>query len=453
MRFKNKKILIVGFGKSGRSAAEWLRLKGAEITISDRKSLSDLPRDQVLQMRELGIEFETGEHRPETFIQADLIVISPGVPLDIESLRAAREKGIPVMGEMQLALEHIDCPVIAVTGTNGKSTVTSLVGDMIAKSGAQVFVGGNIGTPLTDYLLERRPADYVVIEVSSFQLDIMDAFSPDIAIVLNITPDHLDRYETFDDYARAKLKIIAGQKEDQFAILNDDDESLSGIEPGGKGQVLRYGLEPGKNRQACIEGERLIAHLPGQEPCSFDLHRFSLPGSHNRGNLMAGVLAGLVLKLDRDGLQQTINEFKGLPHRLEWVRRIDGVDFYNDSKATNIDAALRAIRSFDRPVVLIAGGRHKGAGYYPLAQGARGLVKKAVLLGEAGKLLAESFSGVIPCALAGDMQEAVALAAAAAGPGDAVLLAPACSSFDMFRDYVHRGEVFKCIVERLADGR
>jgi len=453
MRLDNKKVVVIGFGKSGRSAAEWLNSKGASVTISERKSSDELPRDQVLKMGELGVEFETGEHRLETFVKADLIVISPGVPLDIEPLKAAMAKGIPIRGEMQLAIDHLDIPIIAVTGTNGKSTVTSLIGDMIFKSGHKVFVGGNIGTPLTDYLLGRESADYAVLEVSSFQLDIMDSFSPDIAILLNISPDHLDRYESYDDYVRSKLKIVAHQKENQFAILNNDDQLLRKTEPSGDGKVLRYGLESGKNQEAFVEGEMLLAQIPGQKPRSFSLINSSLPGTHNRGNLMAGVLAGMVLDLNQDSIQQTIDQFKGLAHRLEWLRKINNVDFYNDSKATNIDAALRAIKSFDRPIVLIAGGRHKGADYLPLVEGARGLVKLAVLLGEAKELLEQAFRSVCPCALVEDMQQAVELAASSAQPGDVVLLAPACSSFDMFQDYIQRGEAFKSIVEGLSNGQ
>jgi UDP-N-acetylmuramoylalanine--D-glutamate ligase len=324
---------------------------------------------------------------------------------------------------------------------------------MISKSRYKAFVGGNIGTPLTDYLLSREPADCAVLEVSSFQLDIMDSFSPDIAILLNISPDHLDRYESYDDYVASKLKIVAQQKEDQFAILNNDDELLRNTEPSGHGKVLRYGLESGRNQEAFVEGERVFAQIPGRKPGSFSLTNFNLPGSHNRGNLMAGVLAGMVLDLDQDCIQRSIDEFKGLSYRLEWLRKINNVDYYNDSKATNIDAALKAIKSFNRPIVLIAGGRHKGADYFPLVEGARGLVKQVVLLGEARELLEKAFRNLCPCTLVEDMQQAVEMAASLAQPGDVVLLAPACSSFDMFQDYVQRGEVFKSIVEGLSDGQ
>lgn len=324
---------------------------------------------------------------------------------------------------------------------------------MIFKSGHKVFVGGNIGTPLTDYLLGPESADYAVLEVSSFQLDIMDSFSPDIAVLLNISPDHLDRYESYNDYIRSKLKIVAQQKENQFAILNNDDGLLRKTEPSGKGKVLRYGLESGKNQAAFIEGEMLFAQIPGKKPRSFSLINSSLPGTHSRGNLMAGVLAGMVLDLNQDSIQQTIDEFTGLAHRLEWLRKINNVDFFNDSKATNIDSALKAIRSFDRPVVLIAGGRHKGADYVPLVEGARGLVKQVILLGEAKELLEKAFRGICPCALVEDMRQAVELAEFSAQPGDVVLLAPACSSFDMFQDYVQRGEVFRSIVEGLSNGQ
>ena len=453
MGFDNKKVVVIGFGKSGRSAAQWLSKKGASVTISERKSLDDLPREQVLAMRELGVEFENGEHRLETFVKADLIVTSPGVPLDIDPLEAARVKGIPIKGEMQLAVDYLDIPIIAVTGTNGKSTVTCLIGDMIFGAGHKAFVGGNIGTPLTDYLLGRDSADYAVLEVSSFQLDIMESFSPDIAILLNISPDHLDRYKSYDDYIRSKLKMVAHQRKNQFAILNNDDNLLRKTEPSGDGKVLRYGLESANDLEAFVDGEMLFTQIPGQEPQSFNLNNSSLPGIHNRENLMAGVLAGIILDLDQDSIQRTIDEFKGLPHRLEWLRKINNIDFYNDSKATNIDAALRAVKSFDRPIVLIAGGRHKGADYLPLTEGARGRVKHAVLLGEARELLEQAFRSVCPCTLVEDMTQAVELASSLAQPGDVVLLSPACSSFDMFQDYVQRGEVFRTIVKGLSNGQ
>ncbi|MBW1860851.1 MAG: UDP-N-acetylmuramoyl-L-alanine--D-glutamate ligase, partial [Deltaproteobacteria bacterium] len=360
---------------------------------------------------------------------------------------------IPVMGEMELAGRLIDIPFAAITGTNGKSTVVALLGSMVKNAGLRVFVGGNIGTPLMDYAAGNWEADVAVVEVSSFQLDTMERFCPTVSLLLNISPDHLDRYPDYESYVESKLKIFQNQGPGQYAILNDDDEKLSRFEPTGEVPVLRYGFEKSERRQAFIEGKKLRACLPGMEVHYFDLERFKLPGRYNLENLMGGVLAGLALHIEPHIIQETIDRFQGLPHRLELVGIIRGVDFYNDSKATNVEAASRSMTSFDRPVVLIAGGRHKGGDYAPLVRAAKGRVRKAILLGEAKYLLAKAFEGIIPFILAENMRDAVSQAFSSAKSRDVVLLAPACSSFDMFSDYAHRGMIFRETVERLDHGR
>ena len=452
MDFFKKKVLVVGLGKSGLSISRWLTGEGAEVTVSDMKEESALNDRFVDEIRGIGITLETGGHRKETFLNSDMIVVSPGVPMNMELLTIARGNGIPVLGEMELAGTLINIPIVAITGTNGKSTTTSLVGAMIKNAGFKVFVGGNIGTPLIDCVTKGRDAEFAVVEVSSFQLDTMENFRPTVALLLNISPDHLDRYSSYEAYVQSKLKIFKNQGSGQYAILNDDDELLTHYDPSGGMAVLRFGLKKKKNRQAFIEGKKMITCLPGMEARTFDLERFQLRGRHNLENLMAGVLASLALEIETDTIQKTLDHFKGLSHRLEPVRRVRGVTFYNDSKATNVDAALSSISSFDRPVVLIAGGRHKGGDYLPLAKVARGRVRKAILLGESQNTLAEAFKGIIPFALAESMTDAVSQAFSAAETDDVVLLAPACSSFDMFSDYEHRGMVFREAVERLRNG-
>ena len=447
-----KRVLVVGLGKSGLSISRWLAGEGTEVTVSDMKEESALNNLFVSEIRKLGIKLEAGGHKEETFLDSDMIVVSPGVPLDQKVLRIAMGKGIPVLGEMQLAIRLIDIPVVAITGTNGKSTTTSLVGALIKNAGFKVFVGGNIGTPLIECVTGGGDADFAVVEVSSFQLDAMGNFCPAVAILLNISPDHLDRYPSYEIYVQSKLKIFQNQGPAQYAILNDDDEFLSHYKPSGGMVELRFGLKKKKNRQAFVEGKKMITRLPGMEPHTFDIERFQLRGRHNLENLMAGVLAALVLKMEPENIQRTIEHFKGLSHRLELVRRIRGVTFYNDSKATNVDAALSSINSFDHPIVLIAGGRHKGGDYSPLAKAAKGRVRKAILLGESKNLLADSFKGIIPFALSETMNDAVSQALSSAETDDIVLLAPACSSFDMFSDYEHRGTVFREAVERLRNG-
>ena len=452
MRFTNKKILVVGLGTSGLSVVRYLVREGARVTVSDRKEERDLEPGTVREMRALGVTLETGGHTTDTFIRSERIIVSPGVPLDLAPLAAAREKGIPVTGEMELAVQGMDTPIVAVTGTNGKSTVTAFLGSLLQNAGHKVFVGGNLGTPLIDYAASGLKADVAVVEVSSFQLDTMEGFSPLVSLLLNISPDHLDRYPDYEAYVQSKLKIFKNQGAGDFAILNDDDAVLSALTLQPDVAVLRYGLKKKGHRQAFVEGKGIRAGLPRKESHLFSLQKCPLPGKHNVENMMAAALAGLALNVEPPVIQHTMDDFEGLPHRLELSGRIREVDFYDDSKATNVDAAIRSIASFDRPIVLIAGGRHKGGDYVPLVKMAKGRVKKAFLMGESKHLMAEAFEGQIPCASADDMEDAVTKAFSVAKPQDVVLLAPACSSFDMFTDYAHRGRAFKEAVEGLQHG-
>lgn len=420
--------------------------------VTEKKRESELDPDILRELLELGVILEVGGHKKETFLNVDTIILSPGVPHDMALIKSASEKKIPVVGELELASRFIDTPIIAVTGTNGKTTVTTLLGRMLENAGFNVFVGGNIGTPLIAYAAGEQKADYLVLEVSSFQLDTIHTFSPYISIILNISPDHLDRYPDYEAYIRSKLRLYENQGDGQYLILNHDDQRLSSVSPSSGVSLLFYGSEKGEGLHAFLEGGRISASLNGSTRQSFSLDAFALPGSHNQENLLGAVLAGMALGIDAAMIQKTINQFKGLPHRLEYVGEVNGVLFYNDSKATNVDAAVRAVTSFDRPLILIAGGRHKGADYAPLITAGRGRVKGAVFLGEAKGLLAESFRNEISFSLAENMEEAVFRAFSMASKGDAVLLAPACSSFDMFSDYPHRGRVFREAVEGLIHG-
>ena len=452
MSLLKKKVLVIGLGKTGLSVSRWLTNQGAEVTVSEIKKKTDIDSDLVNEISEVGVTLETGGHTMETFLNSDMIVVSPGVPLDLDPIESSRQKGIPVLGEMEMAASLIDIPLIAITGTNGKSTTTSLVGSMIENAGHSVFVGGNIGTPLIDYVTGGRKAQFAVVEVSSFQLDTMEKFCPTVSILLNISPDHLDRYPNYEAYVQSKLKIFQNQGPGQYAILNDEDEVLSQLDLSEGISVLRYGMEKKKNRHAFIEGKKLIAFLPGMKSREFDIEPYRLPGKHNLENLMAGVLAGLALQIKPPVIQNTIEQFTSLSHRLEFVRRIKGITFYNDSKATNVNAALSSISSFDQPVILIAGGRHKGGDYSPLVNAAKDRVRIAILMGEAQKILAKAFKGVIPYKRVDSMKDAVTQAFSSARTNDVVLLAPACSSFDMFTDYKHRGTAFREAVEGLGNG-
>lgn len=419
------------------------------MSVSEVRAETDLEPGILSEIQKLGAILETGGHKKKTFLDAETIILSPGVPLDIEPLRAAVGRGIPVIGELELAGRMVDKPMIAVTGTNGKSTVTSLVGSMIENAGLKVFVGGNIGTPLIAYAAEEKKVDYVVVEVSSFQLDTIETFAPFVSVILNISPDHLDRYAGYERYVESKMRIFSNQGPGQYAILNDDDRLLSSVDAASGLSVLRFGIEEKKGRQAFMKNGEITLCLERNEPKHFSTEYFSLPGMFNLENLLAAVLCGMMIGIDSSAVQKAIDEFKGLPDRLECVAEIDGVVFYNDSKATNVDAAVKAVESFNRPLILIAGGRHKGADYSNLVDAARKKVKKAVFLGESKELLAASFEGVIPFFTAIDMDEAVSMSFSIAESGDAVLLAPACSSFDMFLDFSERGSVFRAAVKRL----
>jgi len=420
--------------------------------VSDMKQASELDPAILRELTGLGVQLELGGHRKETFLTVDTIVVSPGVPQDMPLIRKASRRQIPVVGEMELASRWIETPILAITGTNGKTTVTAMVGELLKQAGKRVFVGGNIGTPLMAYAAGNQEADYVVVEVSSFQLDTIETFSPYISVILNITPDHLERYANEDAYAQSKLRICRYQGPGQYAILNDDDRRLAAFRPAAGLIPLRYGLVQRQGIEAFLDGGTVKAGVTGEATHSFSLDRFALPGIHNQENLLAVILIGLILGIDEGVIQETIDGFKGLPHRIEYVGEVNGVRFYDDSKATNVDAARRAVASFDAPVVLIGGGRHKGADYQPLVEAGEGRVKGAVLLGEARDLLAAAFDKKVPCTVANSMEEAVSIAFSMAEPGDVVLLAPACSSFDMFSDYGQRGDVFKKSVRGLIHG-
>ncbi|HUU39569.1 MAG TPA: UDP-N-acetylmuramoyl-L-alanine--D-glutamate ligase [Desulfatiglandales bacterium] len=454
MNLSGKRVLVVGLGDSGLAAARWLFKQGSQVTVSETKKDTELDKNTLAYLLKSGIALELSGHKTNTFMESDLIVVSPGVPLDIEPLAQAREKGIPVIGELELACRYIQTPCVAVTGTNGKSTVVTLIGEIIRRGGKSAFVGGNIGRPVIDYIDGEQTADYAVLEISSFQLDTTQTFSPFLALILNISPDHLDRYADYHSYAKSKERIFANQGPGQILILNDDDPWLSQLRPQNGVTLYKYGLGKKSGRNAYLIDGKIVVELPGRKPISFDLDRFSLPGDHNRANLMGVTLSSLSLNIPPRSIQEAIDHFKGLPHRIELVDTLKGVSFYDDSKATNIDAAIKSIDSFSKPIVLIAGGRHKGSDYFPLVQTASGKVKGAVFLGEASNLLAEAFGNTVSWRKAKNMVDAVSIAFDQAKEGDAdvVLLAPACSSFDMFTDYKHRGRVFREAVRKLKNG-
>jgi UDP-N-acetylmuramoylalanine--D-glutamate ligase len=437
LEIADKNILVVGLGISGIAATRFLSTRGASVTVTDIAGEQKLG-DHALQIREMGVKMELGQHRLETFENSDLIVLSPGVPHTLLPIKRAQEKGIAVWSEIELASKFIQQPIVAVTGTNGKTTTTELIGNMLKSSGLKVFVGGNIGIPLISYVEKEEKADIVVVEVSSFQLDSIETFRPSVGTLLNITKDHLDRYSDFAAYAKSKGRLFENQQENDTAVLNGSDPIVNSICANIKSSKILFFAH---------ETISICNNKNGTK--SLDLSGINLLGKHNRENASAAALTSLAAGGTLEGVQSALDHFKGLPHRLEYVTTINNVRYYDDSKATNIDAVTKALESFDKPVVLIMGGRYKGGDFQVLEDLVSRHTKKIIALGEAKENIMSSLGHVKSTILAASMEEAVFLAHDEADPGDVVLLSPGCSSFDMYNSYAERGDFFCKAVENL----
>ncbi|MEW6266472.1 MAG: UDP-N-acetylmuramoyl-L-alanine--D-glutamate ligase [Thermodesulfobacteriota bacterium] len=452
-RLAGRKVTVVGLGLTGEAAAEFLIKQGARVTVTDARAPEDQAGELAARARKLaglGATLELGGHQVGTFTGADLILLSPGVPPSIEPMIKARVKGVPVTGEIELASRFVAEPLVAVTGTNGKTTTTHLLGEMFKAAGREVFVGGNIGRPLIGHVLSGREADVAVIEVSSFQLETAETFKPKVAALLNVTPDHMDRYADGGEYLAAKARIFARQEPDDFAVMNADDVivahksvqarrlDFSRLRPQTDGAYLK------KNRLVLVWDGRGIGELP--------LSGLALKGAHNQENILAAWLGAVALGVEPEIAGRAAAAFRGLPHRVELVAEIKGVRYYDDSKGTNVGAVMKALEGFSGPVVLIAGGRDKAGDFRPLRSLIRDKVKLLILLGEAKETMAAVLGRETETILVEDMARAVILARSRARRGDVVLLSPACASFDMFQDYAHRGRVFAGLVREFTDG-
>jgi UDP-N-acetylmuramoylalanine--D-glutamate ligase len=445
-----KRIVVVGMARTGMAAAEFLAKRGAAIMVSDIKTegaLGDSPR----QLRSLGADVEMGGHSPETFLSGDLIVLSPGVDPAIPPLEQARHKGIPIVSEVELASWFLSPPLIAVTGTNGKSTTTALIGHILSSWGKRAFVGGNIGTPLTEYLLRKDEADYIVAEISSFQLEAISSFRPWIALLLNLGEDHLDRHPTLSSYAAVKARIFLNQGPKDWAVVNRDDATVRSLIPQIRAQLLPFGRAGNGEQGVWLEDAATIVCRAQEREERFSLERVRIRGMHNCENIMAAIGTALICGVPREHIQRSVESFEGLEHRLEWVGEWNGVSVYNDSKATNVASTLRALLSLDEPIILLAGGRDKGGDYALLRGPLKERAKALILMGEAKEKMQGAFQDLLPCHLVEGMEEGVQLAWNLARRGDAILLSPACSSFDMFEDYQERGRTFKEIVLKLVE--
>jgi UDP-N-acetylmuramoylalanine--D-glutamate ligase len=447
MELKGKKVLVVGLGKSGLAAALFLRRKGAQVTVSDNRSAEALGKD-IPALLEEGIAVEAGGHGLLTFRRQDLIVVSPGVPIDTPELVQVKAFGLPIIGELELAAQYLRGKTLAITGSNGKTTTTSLCGAILDAGKLPVEVGGNIGVPVIALVDQSHDDGWSVLEVSSFQLETTYEFRPDIAVILNVTPDHLDRHGTFENYTAAKERIFANQTADDALILNADDDVASRAAARAKSRIFWFSSKRIVRQGAFVHEGAIVFRASEQAAPEFILKIEEIPlkGNHNVENVLAAVCAARIAGVAPDAIRTAVASFKAVEHRLEFVASIHGVDYYNDSKATNVDAAAKAIAAFPGGIHLILGGKDKNSDYRQLRSLLEERVKTVYTIGAAAEKIETHIYGAVPVISAGTLDQAVAKAAEAAQPGEIVLLAPACSSFDQFENYEHRGQVFKELV-------
>ena len=442
---RGKKVLIIGAARSGVAAARFLVERGAIVALNDQKPLEQWS-PEALALKEAKVGLLPGEPPSWLLDQLDLVVVSPGVPAKIIPIRYAERAGAEIIGEVELAARYLKGRIVAITGSNGKTTTTSLIGELLRNAGLTVQVGGNIGKPLISMVESSRDDGWPVAELSSFQLETIKTFRPSIAIVLNVTPNHMDRYETFNDYAAAKHRIFMNQTEGDVVVLNADDPVVSSWESGLRAKVMRFSVRQELERGVFLQNGELVFRWDEGEQDLLRVSEMKLRGLHNVENVAAALVAGIAAGASIESMRETVKQFNPVEHRLEFVDEIAGVRFYNDSKATSVDATLKALEAFaDDPgqVVLILGGKGKKAPYAPLAPLVSKKVRRMILIGEDAETIANELGEQAPFERASDMKDAVAKSFAAAGKGDLVLLAPACASFDMFESFEHRGKVFK----------
>ena len=452
MDVNNKRVLVVGLGKSGVASALFLKTRGARVTVSDSKAQDEL-KNEIPVLLDQGIVVETGGHGERTFRGQDLIVVSPGVPVDAPPLVQARAMDEKVIGEIELAAEFFPGTIIAITGSNGKTTTTTLAGEILAAGGRSTLVGGNIGTPAISLVEQASAETIAVLEVSSFQLETIQTFHPRIAVVLNVTPDHLDRHRTFAAYTDAKARIFENQRSDDFAVLNADDSTCVEMASRTKAQVFWFSWKKEVKLGAYVrDGQILFRDSKSQREIML-LSEIPLKGAHNVENVLAAVCVGALSAVEPGRIRKAVASFKAVEHRLEYVATVRGVEYYNDSKATNVDATIKALESFPANIHLILGGKDKGSDYSVLNDLLRQRVKRVYTIGAAAAKIESQIKGAAEMVRAETLEIAIKRAAESAQPGDTVLLAPACASFDQFRSYEHRGRVFKEAVKALAQDK
>src|SRR5215471_16536249 len=442
MDLKDKRALVVGLGKSGVASALFLKSRGARVTVSDAKPEAEL-RNEILVLLEHGIAIETGGHGDRTFRGQDLIVVSPGVPYDAPQLVQARNLAETVIGEIELAAEFLPGPIAAITGANGKTTTTTLAGEIVTAGGFTTLVGGNIGTPAITFVDKATADTWTVLEVSSFQLETIVTFRPKIAAILNITPDHLDRHKTFANYVNAKARIFENQQPSDFTVLNADDATTASLADRTHTQLFWFSRKKSLERGAFVRDAHIVCRDSHGERTIMPLAEIPLKGAHNLENVLAGVAIGVLAGCQPEQIRSAVRNFKAVEHRLEFVTRIAGVEYYNDSKATNVDATIKALESFPGNIHLILGGKDKGSDYTVLNDLLRERVKRVYTIGAAGAKIESQIKSAVEIDHSETLETAIRRASESAVPGDVVVLAPACASFDQFQNYEHRGRVFK----------
>ena len=450
-RVRGRRIGVLGMARSGMAVARLAAANGARLLVSDSAGESKLA-PQVEELRAAGIPYEVGGHT-EALLQCDYLVVSPGVPLGIDILNRARETGLPIFSEIEFASWFCPGRMVAVTGSNGKTTTATLIGELLTAAGYDVHVCGNIGRPFTEAVSAMKPDSWAVVELSSFQLETIADFHPHIACILNLSPDHLDRHGDFESYRAAKYRITENQTADDFLLLNAEDTTLHDSPPETEAAVLWFSTGRNAAAAATVCHDALCVLRNGVLTEVVPVTEIALPGAHNLQNAAAAVLAAALCDVPPAAMARVLKRFSGVEHRLESVGTVAGIRFVNDSKATNVESVTVALRAVSPPVWLILGGRDKGASYTPIAAAGRGKVKGIVAIGEAREKIFHELGREFPVEFADSLPAAVTRCFEMAQPGDTVLLSPGCASFDMFQDFEHRGRVFKEAVESLRDGK
>ena len=441
--------MVVGLARTGLVASLFAAGYGATVTATDIGSEKELA-EAASKLRAAGVSLELGGHDPKTFSAQDLIVVSPGVPAKLAALGEARAAGVPVWSEIELAWRFLRGKLVAVTGSNGKTTTASLIAHILKTSGINTLLGGNIGVPLLSLVQSSTDSTVTVAEISSFQLETIEAFSPEIGVLLNLSPDHLDRHASFEKYAAAKMRLFENQLDRDYAVLNADDPEVIKRMPS-RPHVFWFSRRKRVAQGAFLSDDQIIVRHEGSEVAVGRRDEISLRGEHNLENVLAACAASHLAGATPAGIANGIKTFGGVEHRLEFTGNFGGVEFYNDSKATNVDAALKAVEAFNQPLIVILGGKDKGSPYVPLREPLRRSARLVILIGEASQKIAADLGDAAPLMQAGTLDRAVQVAIERAQAGDVVLLAPACSSFDQFENYEQRGRVFKQLVAKFAN--